>query len=168
MDDVRPLLVGLHNPLSPDPRDALAPFPRGCAGERLASMILQADATGTFGTVEYEEAFDRMNLWRARALPSGLGAGAAFSAAGEAVVAECAGRRDVVLLGTRVWSAVMANVPHPMGRPGAPSFFEHREVRGTRFWRFPHPSGRNLIYNRPAQRQRAGEILLALARGKMP
>jgi hypothetical protein len=51
---LRPLIVGLDNPHSADPRLALWPYPRGCAGARLADL---ADLSPR----AYLRAFDRAN-----------------------------------------------------------------------------------------------------------
>lgn len=150
---MRPLIVGLHNPLSPHPADALVPYPSGCAGWRLWMMM--RDVVPRFSRDTYLHGFDRRNLWRGRELPSGKGSTAAYRSEGDLVLSACHGRTDVVLLGARVWDSVAMCL--------APSWFECKEVLpGIRFWRIPHPSGRNFIYQSMANRRRAGLLLVDL------
>jgi len=152
----RPLLVGLHNPYSGHPDDALVPFPPGSSGERLLRLIQDVDPR--FSEDDYYRAFDRTNLWRGRLLPHGYGTRAAYLAEGERVLGLAMGRDDCVLLGSRVWDSVMAGRRRP-----AP--LEQITLNGmTRFWLVPHPSERNLVFTNAELRRRAGELLLKMAR----
>ncbi len=151
---MKPLLVGLHNPLSTHPRAALLPFPSGSTGWRLWMMMRDVDVT--ISRQVFMEGFDRRDLWRAPDLPTGPKSTAAYRAEGRILLDACRARADVVLLGARVWSAV--------ADCRTPDWFECKEVLlGVRFWRIPHPSGRNVIYNSLTNRRRVGQLLLDLA-----
>lgn len=157
-DLTRPLLVGLHNPLSGHPDDALVPYPPGCTGARIVEMIA-AVAPG-FDAEQYIEAFDRTNLWRGRLLPRGHGTTAAYRAEGERVLCEAMGRENVVLFGSRVWWSVLDRRP--------PERYDSLLLNGmTRFHYLPHPDDVSRI-----DRDRAARILLEVAgivyQGKQP
>lgn len=140
MDDSRPVLVGMNNPISMRPEHALYPAPEGCSGHRLWRLL--HEETGAT-RLQYIDRFCRINLvvgqWdrrRARLgarelLPSLLG-------------------RDVVVLGQKVREAF--DLPD---RPTGESF----HFGGARFYFLPHPSGRNLWYNSEANRQIARQLL---------
>jgi len=148
---MKPLIVGLHNPLSNHPRDALLPFPPGSTGWRLLMMIREVEPETS--RLLLIDGVDRRNLWRGNALPSGKGSAAAYRAEGRLIFEGCFGRSDVLLLGARVWDSVTDRL--------APGWFESKEViPGTRFWNIPHPSARNVIYNNRATRQKLGRLLL--------
>lgn len=150
---MKPLVVGLNNPLSRHPDDALVPYPPGCAGWRLWQLMREVRPSTTME--EYANAFDRRNLWRGKRLPEGRGSAAAYRAEGQIVRDACDRREDVVLLGVRVWDAVTDLAP--------PSWFGHKDVGSVRYWFLPHPSGRNVLYNSAKFRRRAGELLVRLA-----
>lgn len=154
---MKPLIVGLNNPLSFYEDEALVTYPPGCTGERILRFMQAEDPAYT--EADYYADFDRTNLWRGTRLPSGPGTAAAYRACGEAVLEKCRGREDVVLLGTRVWSAVTNRTP--------PDWFRAVSLADIRFWFLPHPSARNLIYNQPSARERAGWALLHVV-GRKP
>lgn len=154
---MKPLLIGLNNPLSPRPRDALVPWPRGCAGARLVEYVQLV--APDFTADEYLDVFERRNLWQGRELPSGRGATNLLLREGRQLFAECVAQpRTVVLFGAKVWYCVLNRTP--------PSRFECQAVRDSTFWYVPHPSGLNRAYNDHNNRSRAGAVLLALARPK--
>lgn len=150
---MNPLLVGLHNPISNHPRDALLPFPPGSTGWRLWMMMREIEPHLVRGI--FIDGFDRRNLWRGNDLPSGEGSTAAFRAEGRIIYDACLRRDDVILLGVRVWSAVVDRMP--------PDWFTAKELDGVRFWRIPKPSIRNVIYNSRSARILVGQLLLDLA-----
>jgi hypothetical protein len=155
--NTKPLLIGLNNPLSPRPRDALVPWPRGCAGARLVEYTQLA--APDFTTDEYLDAFERRNLWPGRELPRGRGATNLLLREGRSLLAECVSApRTVVLLGAKVWYCVLSRTP--------PQSFDYQHVHGSTFWYVPHPSGLNRAYNDHANRARTGAVLLSLARPK--
>ncbi len=150
---MKPLIVGLHNPLSQHPSDALVPYPSGCTAWRLWMMM--RDVEPRFSRDTYMHGFDRRNLWRGKELPTGQGSTAAYQSEGDLVLTGCHGRTDVILLGARVWDSVASRL--------GPEWFEYKEVLpGVRFWRIPHPSKRNWIYNSISCRRKVGRILVDL------
>jgi hypothetical protein len=139
---MRPIILGMNNPLGPDPHYALWPDPPGCAGWRLWKML--SDVSGA-GKRQYISAFDRRNI-----LSSQTWAGREAREAGGRVWAEVAPGQLVVVLGRQVeWALGLERGPliHP------------REVRDVTVRLVPHPSGRNLFYNEPANRLMVGTLL---------
>lgn len=142
----RPILLGMNNPLSRRPEHALYPAPSGCTGWRLWSMLhARTGATKH----EYLEVFDRRNL-----LSSQQWKMADARQAAEGLCGELESVRPelltVVVLGAEP-AAALGLSPQPLILPF------HRG--GVLYRRLPHPSGRNLWYNDPAQRAVA-ELLL--------
>jgi hypothetical protein len=135
---VKPLLVGEANPYA---GDALAPWPRGAAGDRLRRILgLEDDA--------YLEAFARINLclttWDRR------------SARDRATRLQAEWPGPIVLLGVKV-SAAFDLAFEPFARRG-------------RVLILPHPSGRNRMWDAPGTRHRArrairGMIVAAIEEG---
>lgn len=147
-----PLLVGLNNPYSSDPRLALYPYPTGSTGHRILTLLRMTDPKVT--REQYLGWFARMNVWAGRTPPKPR----LLREAGRDVLGAALGRTDAVLLGNDVWAAVMVQDP--------PELFGCVTLNSmTRFWRFPHPSGRNPLLNDPKLRRRFGEGLLGIARG---
>ncbi len=144
---MRPLLVGMVNPLSSDPRYALWPAPSGSAGDRLCRLF--EEATGA-SRHDYLRAFDRTNL-----LPSVYAARWDSAAARDAAVLLRLGigGRTVVLLGDAVRRAFRV----PRGEAGVAQTIDAATV-----YCLPHPSGRCLWYNDSENRTRAGELLWRL------
>ena len=139
---MRPLLLGMADPHSDDPRHALYPDPPGCAGHRLYAM------TGM--TIrEYLTSFKRANLcgrdWDAVV---------AQERAGKLLSERIA--TPVVVLGCAVWNA--------LGLGPRPGNGESVRVSRRHFYYLPHPSGQNLAYNDPATRAIARQLLRRLAR----
>ena len=141
----RPILLGLHNPLSEDPKRALWPDPPGCSGWRLWQLSgLPRD--------EWLRDFHRVNLLDARLwdiddarlrLPSLIRA-----------------MRKVpvtVVLGHQVREFLEL--------PKVPWIFPQRDERRKFWWRLiPHPSGRTQTYNDPVFRAAVRLMLQELAR----
>jgi hypothetical protein len=120
---MKPLLVGMHNPISSVDAHALYPLPDGCTGNRIWHMInLHRKMTHS----EYIDAYDRCNLvcgkiWSARAARVAV----------PALLERIKGRR-VVLFGDELrtllkledlplrpqmaWEAELFCAPHPSGR----------------------------------------------------
>jgi hypothetical protein len=151
---VKPLLVGELNPYGPDDEFALWPAPPGCAGHRLCHRVLGLEPEA------YLERFDRANLcahaWSARK-------------ARERAALCCAGRRQLVLLGRKVWAAfgIAPDQRVPFSVIVLPAV--HVVVRGYAGTRpigpdgclvlLPHPSGRCREWNRPGAYERARAVL---------
>lgn len=126
----RPLLLGIDNPHSANPRAALLPRPPGSAGGRLLAM-------SGMPWSEYRLAFDRVNACDVRAHQT------------QAVL----GDRWVLILGRQAWRMVR------MLGDGV-FFREEfsRELCSTVVL-VPHPSGRNHFYNEEKNRERLGALL---------
>lgn len=148
---MRPLLIGMNNPLSMEPEYALYPAPEGCTGYRLWQMLDQAVVNGVLRAT-YIKVFERTNLvvgpWSARL---------ARVNAGEMMRRGLGADRPVLLLGSDVWRAF--RLPADV----LPCESTQPYPRGPVLWRVPHPSGRNLWYNDPDNRRRVGQLLARLA-----
>lgn len=143
---VRPVLLGMNNPLHADPKYALFPHPPGCTGWRIWQMLRSRVPECTRG--DYLETFDRRNLvnsvhWSAEQ---------AREAAGQLKTALRG--RVVVVLGTTVRIAL-----------GLPQVLIHpQEIEGVTWRQIPHPSGRNLFYNDEVNRSLVAMLLESLYR----
>ena len=133
---IRPFLVGELNPRSSDPHHALYPLPPGCSGARLCGYLGMTP-------LQYIRTFDRRNLCVGE-----WDSGRAHLEALRIILLEPP-TRPIVLLGHRV---AMAFSLRPM------SYFE----RVGRYIYLPHPSGRNLVWNDPANVARAREAVLSV------
>lgn len=152
---MKPIIVGLNNPHSEKPKDALVPWPAGCTGDQIVRMAALADRY--FDSDEYLESFVRLNLWGGRELPTGRGSTDLLRRDGQQIVRDyLKERRDAILLGSKVWHCVTNLTP--------PSFFESRQLGDATCWYLPHPSGINRIYNDESNRRKAGEIIVQVAR----
>lgn len=140
---MKPLLLGMNNPLSDEPQFDLFPYPEGSAGWRLWKML-----PGDVRRAQYLRMFDRRNLLRAREWSP-----VEARAAAEELLPELKKRPVVVVLGSEVRAALGFRPAEPLSR--------HVE-RGVRWIAFPHPSGRNRWFNDEANRRRAGEVLASL------
>lgn len=140
MSDLPVVILGMNNPHSARPDTALLPWPRGCAGHRLWSMV--RDVCGV-SRAEYCRLTDRRNLLDARTWD--------YRAAAERV--EDAWRtlegRRVIFLG--------ATVRALMWRPAtAPASWTLDTARNVTWSWLPHPSGLCREYNDPIVRLAAG------------
>lgn len=157
----KPILVGLLNPYSTLPNNALAPYPERSAGHRLwktLQCVKSFDAhTGwsgfkaSYDRPYYMEALDRRNLFVDRVpyeperrkniaakmlktFPQGV---------------------TVMLLGTEVLEAFSPILEEPLFKT-----LIHPQVRNGVTWRLlPHPSGRSRFYNDPATKALVGMLL---------
>lgn len=139
---MKPVLIGMNNPVSSAPEHALYPSPPGCTGHRIWKML---NARTGVDEGEYLEAFERRNLlssrsWNVR--PS------MATALADSMIPSLQGR-TVVLLGQTVRAAfgVQRQLVHPV------------ESRGVTWRQLPHPSGRCHWYNVKKNREVA-ELLL--------
>jgi hypothetical protein len=141
---MRPVLLGMNNPISSDPRHALYPAPPGCAGWNLRKYSGLTDH-------EYLARFDRRNIlsqrkWEKREA----------LAAADALIEELRGRR-VVILG--VETAVIMRLSHLQA-------FRWQEAPGGgsgQWSRIPHPSGLCREWNDPLVRACAEVFLQEVA-----
>jgi hypothetical protein len=134
------IIVGMSSPTG-EPL-AIDGVPRGAAGHRLWRM-------SGLSREEWLTSFFRTNL-----IPPGKKWTDRLARQRAFAVIDLAVGRDVVVLGNRVWKFL--------------GFPLEKDVmvtpNDTTWYRVPHPSGRNLKYNDPAERQRVGAFLKRLAR----
>ncbi len=153
----RVIVIGESPGPKGEARLPLFPYPARSAGYRLSQM------TGLV-RAGYLEHFRRLNLvpsHRGAAWPVATARDAADNLAGGGMLGGC----HVLLLGAKVWRAF----------GGAAKDFSYCRwyKRYGRCWSpsyyiavIPHPSGRNLLYNKSSVRQHVESFLRALAKGK--
>lgn len=130
------LLVGMDNPISDDPENALYNWPRGCAGYQLCSHVLDLPGHVYLG------------IWRTNLCTGGWNAKAARARAKLLTTSPDMPWRVVVALGSDVGRAMPAEL----------------EIRGVvRLVRIPHPSRRNTRWNDPAYVTAAREAVREFA-----
>ena len=151
---MKPLLLGMNNPLSDDPEFDLYPYPEGSAGYRLWKLLPEGTARA-----QYLAAFDRRNLLRARQWSA-----AEARVAAQALLPELAGRL-VVVLGSDVRAALGLSKVAPLSLNESWLHPSPDFSMMLRWVALPHPSGRNLWYNNKANRLRASDLLERIMRG---
>jgi hypothetical protein len=139
----RPLIVGMDNPYSQNPKYALFPAPRNCTGWRLWQML---NRTLGVSRQEYVTWAERTNLCEGRW---------SVSAARQrwASLQSSVEGRDCVLLGRAV--ATAAGLPE-----ASPLLWT--DYCGGRVAMLPHPSGLNRWYNDPANMRMAESFMSTL------
>lgn len=140
---MKPILIGMNNPVNTAPGFELYPAPEGCTGHRLWSMLhgRRPDVSRR----EYLDSFDRRNLVRSTVFD----AKAAQHEAARVYASLWGSGRTVVLLGRDVQKAF-----------GIPPLLLHPQVSGgTTYRQLPHPSGRNLWYNDEKNRDLVAVLL---------
>ena len=166
-DHTRPVIIGMNNPYGTDPKYALYPAPQKAAGYRLYKMLEEAfnrrhPPPALLLRKAYIDGFDRRNIlsghWTMdRAKKIGR------------LMAQGLINRRVVVLGRGPEAA--------LGLPKTDWFMHNRYEwprvladgsHGFDYWTIPHPSGMCREYNNPENRQRAGDILLALYERRAP
>ena len=146
MSKNRPIIVGMNNPHSDDPRADLMPHPAGSAGHRLWRMLCDERPTTR---AEYCRRFRRINLLRSRRwnlAEARLNLKVVMSAIPEG--------SEVILLGKDVQRVFRVRT-EPMAKT---------KSRGVLFHSVPHPSGRNLFYNIEKNKRTVGRLMSRLAR----
>jgi len=145
----KPVIIGMNNPISADPKHALYPVPPGSAGGRLYAMLKERLPNITMR--QYRDGFSRVNLVQGRwSLHKAKLVGPAFR---ELLSAS---EKDVLVLGNEAWDA--------LGLPQSQGPLWKLELDGVRWRLIPHPSGRNRWYDDPANRIIVGMILEELIR----
>lgn len=127
---MRPVLLGMNNPISDDPRHALYPHPPSCTGARLQRFSGLDKRT-------YLEVFDRRNVIGGQAWDAKLARSRA-----PALREELLGRH-VVLLGAPVNSVMRGGTKYELAR----AFRWTPDGSGGWLALVPHPSGLNHFYN---------------------
>ena len=137
-----PILLGMNNPISSDPCHALFPSPEGCTGPRIWEML---HARTGASRSQYLHYFDRRNL-----VPGEVWSAAQAREHAAVFLRQVRDTgRTVVVLGAEPRDAL--KLPPLLVKP------LHRD--GVIWRQLPHPSGRNLWYNAPGNREMA-ELLL--------
>lgn len=140
----------MNNPISSDPQHALFPYPPGCTGHRLLTMLQSRvpDVTRR----EYLAHFDRRNVVSAKAFTMGM----AREGAGKLDQEFFGSGRTIVLLGAETVAAF-----------AIPRLLIHPQIIGGSTWRqIPHPSGRNTWYNSEENRTLVSMLLEGLYNAK--
>jgi hypothetical protein len=149
MTDMRPVLIGMNNPVSSKPEHALVPYPPGCTGSRLLEMLKTRIPEVT--RHQYLERFDRRNLVPHKVWDGLLAA----KHADELFLSFFGTGRTIVLLGADTVKAF--NIPRLLIHP--------QTIGGATWRQIPHPSGRNLWFNDEANRDLVACLLEDLYRG---
>lgn len=161
MSKLKPILVGLVNPYSVYPANALAPYPERSAGHRLWKMLANVPVDdlricplalkASYNRRDYMDAFDRRNLFIGE-VPKRL---AHRQRGTRAFVDTVPLGATVIMLGTEVSDNISAVLTGTVSR-----LFIHPQVVDGVTWRLlPHPSGRSTVYNDPVIRTLAGLLL---------
>lgn len=139
---MKPILIGMNNPHSDDPRFVLYPCPPGCSGWRVWRMC------GEPKKRDYLLAFDRRNLWLRKSWNL------------EKAMRRAPGMwreiqyRKVVVFGRETVKALGLPRTEPLEWQQAPNEVE---------WCYmPHPSGRCHWYNDPLRLRMASVLLTDL------
>lgn len=140
---MRPVILGMNNPLSLKPEHALFPYPPGCTGHRILEML--RTRVPDVSRSQYLGAFDRRNLLTAREW-----------CAGDAKLAAVAFLQTMRDTGR----VVLVLGEGPRHALGIPKLLVHpQEYWGVTWRQLPHPSGRCRWYNDPACRGVAALLL---------
>jgi len=146
---MKPILLGLQNPYSDDPRNALAPYPKRSAGWRLWRMM---NDVRPIDRRVYMNAFVRRNLF-------GLGIPEERAEKQEIArrfVSELQPGSTIVILGSDLTDYISSVLTGSLRR-----MLIHPQVADGFTWRcLPHPSGRSPIYNDATMRKIAGMMLV--------
>lgn len=139
---MKPVLIGMNNPVSSVDGYQLYPAPEGCTGHRIWQMLherLQVSRTA------YIDAFERRNLVTGVRFDRAL----AKQEADRLFALFWGSGRTIVLFGSEVRVAF-----------GHPRLLVEPQTIGGCTWRqVPHPSGRNLWYNDPDHKKMVGVLL---------
>lgn len=140
---MRPMIIGMNNPINTSPGFELYPAPAGCTGHRLWSMLNERRPEVSRRT--YLDVFERRNLVNNLVFDRG----AAEQEAARIYASLWGSGRTVVLLGRDVQKAF-----------GIPPLLIHPQTNGGTVYRqLPHPSGRNMWYNDQKNRELAAVLL---------
>lgn len=138
---MKPILLGMNNPHSTDPSKALLPVPNGSAGHRLWKL-------SGYPEDQYLSKFERVNLVNAITWEPKAAKAAAVR------ISMSLSSRDVIVLGFETWKMFGLPAISPCDSIG---------VDSSTFYFVPHPSGRNLWYNKEENQKLVRELLRRLA-----
>ena len=149
---MKPVIVGMNNPYSVDPKYALYPHPTGSAGHRLFEMLRAAGNRMNIKVtpLKYVDAFDRINLLNETKWDP-----AKAKSLSPAVLAYLKGR-TVVLCG-KSSANILGMQKVDFGT--TPKFDTYWDFS---YYVIPHPSGLCREYNDPATVRSVGDLLLEL------
>lgn len=160
---MKPVLLGMNNPLSENPRHALFPYPPGCAGWNLMRLAGFEERQR-----EWLEMFERRNILNGQEWDSERA-----RIVGRELRAELRDR-VVIVLGSEACAAVWPEAllaRQYEWRRFQPAWRGERGPPGGWWARLPHPSGRcrdwNSDYHRAAVRVFFEEVEAALQRGDL-
>jgi len=147
---VRAVIVGLNNPHSTDPEEALGTTPVGESGYRLWLMIKEsANRHGkACSESDYMEGFARRNMSNATVFNDNIA-----KVRVPLILNELAGNVGV-LCGTRV--------PKLLGLKYTGFHLMQQNAQQFAYYVIPHPSGLTREYNDPEMRKRVGDLMFAL------
>lgn len=151
---MKTILLGMNNPQSEKPEHALYPYPAGCAGYRLWTMLQEASVESGLRMIDraaYMKGFDRMNLLNSREWS------AKDARASATELAPTLDGRRVVICGMKTAKTLLRGLSDEQ-------WGVWYECAGLEF-KFdycviPHPSGRCREYNDLEMRREVGELLL--------
>lgn len=144
---MRPVLLGMNNPISSTPGHELFPHPTGCTGWRVWQLLRLKDDTIT--RRQYLNGFERVNLVRGLVWDRTEADRAASN------LPSLYSGRIIVVFGEECRRAI-----------GLPKLLVHPiEQHGVTWRQLPHPSGRCTWYNDEEARDLAASLLIELYRG---
>lgn len=159
---MKPILLGMNNPHSVDPANALSTEPVNASGYRLWQMIsitgMMKEPPIVVNKENYESGFDRYNLFNELSFDP-----TKMTPEHRSKVLARLNDRVVVMCGT--------SVPRVLGmryyggfdlRPHSSPDFLEPGITSFVYYVIPHPSGLCREYNDPEMRSRVGKLLLAL------
>lgn len=160
---MKPILIGLHNPYSRDPADALAPSPDKSTGAALWKMLRTVDTSylspPSYKAMaykrEYRLAFDRINLLDTAAFANLAARRKEARERAIELLIHIPHGATVILLGREVFDAFNWALGDQLQL-----MLIHPQVADGVAWRWlPHPSGRSTVYNNSVTRKLAGLLL---------
>lgn len=146
----KPVLLGLHNPYSPLPRHALAPYPKTSSGYRLMRMLGEVGVRNP--AIRYLSGFSRFNLLSDL---ENLNHPPSIAALSHKILRTVPRGSTIVLLGDEVRRSINLALDG-----GVKKILIHpQSVHQWVFRVIPHPSGRSTVYNHPMNRILVGLML---------
>ena len=160
---MKPIIVGINNPYSGEPRNALAPYPERSAGHRLWKTLHELNFMGgpvtdhrvikvSYDRQAYMDAFDRVNLFEGTSYSR---ASTRKHVVGQKFIRTLPQGAIVLLLGMEVRECLNTALSRPLKKIP----FHPQVIDGITWRCVPHPSGRSPVYNDPIMRLVVGITL---------